>query len=98
MPRTTKPVPSFSDNLRTRIHVMRGLYVMLDKDLAELYGTAPIRLREQVKRNPGRFPSDFMFRLNENEVEIMVSQNAIPSRSHLGGSLPAACPCVVTPG
>ncbi len=76
--------------LRNRIHVLRGLYVMLDKDLAELYGTTPIRLRQQVKRNPGRFPHDFMFRIDENELESMVSQNVIPSRKHLGGSLPYA--------
>lgn len=63
---------------------------MLDKDLAELYGTTPIRLRQQVKRNRNRFPEDFMFQLNETEVENMVSQNVIPSRSHFGGALPYA--------
>ena len=61
---------------------------MLDKDLAVLFTVKPIRLREQVKRNIKRFPSDFMFQLSEDEVELMVSQNAIPSRQHLGGSLP----------
>lgn len=54
---------------------------MLDKDLAVLYDIKPIRLREQVKRNTRRFPEDFMFQLNENEIDFMVSQNAIPSRS-----------------
>ena len=63
---------------------------MLDRDLAELYGVKTIRLREQVSRNPGRFPDNFMFRLSNEEVELMVSQNAIPSRQHLGGSLPYA--------
>jgi hypothetical protein len=61
---------------------------MLDRDLAELYGVKSIRLREQVKRNIERFPDDFMFQLSENEVDFMVSQNAIPSKQHLGGSLP----------
>lgn len=61
---------------------------MLDRDLAELYGVKPIRLREQVKRNLKRFPSNFMFLLTEKETEIMVSQNAIPSKKHLGGRLP----------
>ena len=61
---------------------------MLDRDLAELYGVKSIRLREQVKRNQERFPENFMFQLNEKEVENMVSQNAIPSKQHLGGSLP----------
>jgi len=61
---------------------------MLDRDLAELYGVKAIRLREQVKRNLKKFPSHFMFQLTDNEVEIMVSQNAIPSKKHLGGFLP----------
>ncbi len=63
---------------------------MLDRDLAELYDVKAIRLREQVKRNSSKFPSHFMFQLTENEVNIMVSQNAIPSKQHLGGSLPYA--------
>jgi len=71
-----------------RILFIRGQKVMLDSDLAELYGVKAIRLREQVKRNIERFPADFMFQLTENEVEIVVSQNAIPSRKHLGGHLP----------
>ena len=61
---------------------------MLDRDLAEMYGVKSIRLREQVKRNPKRFPTDFMFQLSDDEVELMVSQNAIPSRQHLGGHFP----------
>ena len=75
-------------NLQDKIHTIRGFQVMLDRDLAELYGVKPIRLREQVKRNIERFPNDFMFQLSENEVDSMVSQNAIPSKQHLGGSLP----------
>ena len=61
---------------------------MLDKDLASLYDVKPIRLREQVKRNMKRFPDDFMFQLNDQEIDSMVSQNAIPSRKHLGGYNP----------
>jgi len=75
-------------NLQDKIHTIRGFQVMLDRGLAELYGVKPIRLREQVKRNIERFPNDFMFQLLENEVDFMVSQNAIPSKQHLGGSLP----------
>jgi hypothetical protein len=86
MPKEIQPL----DDLRTKIQTIRGLQVMLDKDLANLYGTTPIRLRQQVKRNSGRFPDDFMFKLNGYEVESMVSQNVIPSRSHFGGSLPYA--------
>ncbi|MFT3751588.1 MAG: ORF6N domain-containing protein [Paludibacter sp.] len=74
--------------IQSKIYSIRGVQVMLDRDLAQIYGVKPIRLREQVKRNFKRFPSDFMFQLTENEVDYMVSQNAIPSRKHLGGSLP----------
>ncbi|MDD4854411.1 MAG: ORF6N domain-containing protein [Sulfuricurvum sp.] len=79
---------SIDETIKTKIYTIRGLQVMLDRDLAELYDVKPIRLREQVKRNRDRFPDDFMFQLNDNEVETMVSQNAIPSKQYLGGSLP----------
>jgi len=75
-------------NINDKIFTIRGIAVMLDKDLAELYGVKAIRLREQVKRNIKRFPEDFMFQLDDNEIDFMVSQNAIPSRQHLGGSKP----------
>jgi len=61
---------------------------MLDRDLAELFNVKPFRLREQVKRNINKFPEHFMFRLDEIEVELMVSQNAIPSKQALGDPLP----------
>jgi len=76
------------ENIQNKIYTIRGVQVMLDRDLAELYGVKPIRLREQVKRNIKRFPDDFMFQLNEEEIEFMVSQNAIPSKQHLGGAKP----------
>jgi len=71
-----------------KIYLIRAKKVMLDKDLAELYEVKALRLREQVKRNRERFPENFMFRLTEEETDFMVSQNAIPSRQHLGGHLP----------
>ena len=77
-----------NEEIQNRIYTIRDVQVMLDKDLAIFYGVKPIRLREQVKRNIKRFPSDFMFQLTEEEVDLMVSQNAIPSKQHLGGSLP----------
>jgi len=70
--------------IEKKIYLIRGYKVMLDKDLASLYDVKPIRLREQVKRNMKRFPDDFMFQLNDQEIDSMVSQNAIPSRKHLG--------------
>ena len=71
-----------------KIYLIRGQKVMLDRDLATLFSVKAIRLREQIKRNPDKFPEHFMFQLTESEVEFMVSQNAIPSKQHLGGSLP----------
>ncbi len=61
---------------------------MIDRDLATLYGVKTIALRQQVRRNLDRFPEDFMFRLTAEEGEVLVSQNVIPSRRSLGGSLP----------
>lgn len=78
------------DEIQKRIFTIRGLQVILDKDLAKFYKVKPIRLREQVRRNKKRFPIDFMFQLTIKEVESMVSQNAIPSKQHLGGALPFA--------
>jgi len=72
----------------SKIYYIREQKVMLDRDLAELYGVQPIRLREQVKRNIDRFPDRFMFQLSDNEVDEMVSQNAIPSKQSLGGHFP----------
>jgi len=72
----------------SKIYEIRGKKVMLDRDLAELYDVKAIRLREQVKRNLEKFPRHFMFQLTNEEVETMVSQNAIPSKQHLGGALP----------
>lgn len=74
--------------ITNKIYLIRGQKVMLDRDLAELYDVKNIRLREQVKRNTEKFPEHFMFRLTEAETDFMVSQNAIPSKKHLGGSLP----------
>ena len=73
-----------------KIYYIRNQKVMLDRDLAELYAVKAIRLREQVKRNIERFPKNFMFQLTAKEVETMVSQNAIPSIKHLGGTMPYA--------
>jgi len=61
---------------------------MLDRDLAKLHEVKAIALRQQVKRNELRFPPDFMFQLTAKEADLLVSQNVIPSRRSLGGSLP----------
>ncbi len=72
------------------IYLIRNQKIMLDKDLASLYGIKPIALRQQVKRNKDRFPPDFMFQLTDKEVDILLSQNVIPSRKSLGGYNPYA--------
>jgi ORF6N domain len=59
-----------------RIYVIRGQKVMLDEDLAQMYNVETRRLNEQVKRNPGRFPKDFMFTLTAKEFKNLKSQNA----------------------
>ena len=78
------------ENVEQHILVIRGLLVMLDRDLAELYGVKAIALRQQVKRNIARFPKDFMFQLTEREADFLVSHSVIPSRRSLGGHLPYA--------
>lgn len=57
----------------TRILLLRGQRVMLDADLARLYGVATKRLNEQVKRNRDRFPADFMFQLTHDEKAEVVA-------------------------
>lgn len=63
---------------------------MFDFHLAQMYGVETRSLKQSVKRNAKRFPPDFMFQITESEVNHMVSQNVIPSKSYLGGVLPFA--------
>ncbi|HRE51078.1 MAG TPA: ORF6N domain-containing protein [Flavitalea sp.] len=88
MSKSHRPIAVAEEAIVSKIYYIRNQKVMLDRDLAELYGVQSIRLREQVKRNISRFPEHFMFQLTEEEAEMMVSQNAIPSKKRLGGSLP----------
>ena len=64
-------------NIESLIHIVRGQKVMLDSDLAMLYGVTTSRLNEQVKRNINRFPDDFMFQLTKEEWSALRSQFAI---------------------
>ncbi|MBO9155342.1 ORF6N domain-containing protein [Chitinophaga sp. GCM10012297] len=59
--------------IKSKILLIRGKRVMIDRDLAELYGVTTKRLNEQVKRNPQRFPDDFMFQLTEAEKSEVVA-------------------------
>ena len=62
--------------IEKKIYIIRGQKVMLDRDLAELYGVSTKRLNEQVRRNIKRFPEDFMFQLTNEEAEILRSHFA----------------------
>jgi hypothetical protein len=80
-----------TDAIGKAIYVVRGRRVILDVDLALLYGVPTWRLNEQVKRNPHRFPDDFSFVLTRQELTILRSQTAISSSGHGGRrSLPRA--------
>lgn len=76
--------------IQQQIVELRGQKVMLDFHLASLYEMETRALKQAVKRNKSRFPNDFMFELNDEEIENLVSQIVIPSKSKLGGAKPFA--------
>lgn len=78
-----KLIKKQNPNIRSMIYHIRGKYVMLDSDLALLYGYEPKRLNEQVQRNIERFPEDFMFKLTREEEENLKSQFATSSYTKL---------------
>ena len=67
------------------IYLLRGQKVMLDSDLAALYGVPTGRMNRAVKRNPGRFPTDFMFQLSAEEVRFLRCQIGISKPGRGGG-------------
>ncbi|MCY7423198.1 MAG: ORF6N domain-containing protein [Chitinophagaceae bacterium] len=70
--------------IESKIYLVRGMKVMLDVDLAEMYGVETKRLKEQVRRNIARFPDDFMFELTKEQAEkLLSSQIKTPSRSQI---------------
>lgn len=73
------------ERVENKIYLIRKQKVMLDSDLAELYGVSTKRLNEQMRRNKERFPGDFMFKLTDKEDKNLMSQNATSSwRNKLG--------------
>jgi phage regulator Rha-like protein len=74
--------------IMSKIFYIRGQKVMLDSDLAELYGVETKRLKEQVKRNINRFPERFMFELSRQENELLRSQNATLKKGEHSKYLP----------
>jgi phage regulator Rha-like protein len=76
--------------IMNKIYYIRGQKVMIDSDLAELYGVETKRLKEQVKRNIERFPERYMFELTKEEAEVSRSQNATLKRGENIKYLPYA--------
>src|SRR5258708_39701339 len=76
--------------IQKKINEIREYKIILDFDLAEMYEVETRALKQAVKRNMQRFPSDFMFQLTNVEADSLVSQSVIPSKKHLGGALPFA--------
>ncbi len=72
------------------IYLIRGQKVMIDRDLARLYGVETKALNQAVKRNPERFPEDFMFELSSEEAAALRSQNVTLKRGQHSKYLPAA--------
>lgn len=79
-----------TEHIATTIHWIRKQKVILDRDLADLYGVENRALKQAVRRNLERFPKDFMFTLQNSEIDQMVSQNVIPSKKVFGGASPMA--------
>ena len=77
MPKSTLSLSNVSEEIiLEKIYVIRGQKVMLDGDLADMYGVEVKRLNEAVKRNETRFPEDFMFQLSKQELDSLRSQIA----------------------
>ncbi|MDZ7793776.1 MAG: ORF6N domain-containing protein [Spirochaetia bacterium] len=96
---TKQFIPLETDAIRTKIFLIRGQQVMLDKVIAALYEVKPIRLREQLGRNIERFPEDFMFQLTEAEVRLHGNRKMrYFSRKHLGGLVLMLSPSMVLRG
>jgi len=70
--------------------MIRDEKLILDRDIAELYGVETRVLKQAVRRNMDRFPPDFMFELSDIEIDLLVSQNVIPTKSSFGGASPMA--------
>lgn len=76
MPKEKSTVAIIEEKIIDEIYLVRRQKVMIDRDIAELYGVETKRLKEQVNRNLNRFPSHYMFELTQQEYESLRSQNA----------------------
>jgi len=84
----TKADLAQAEFIERRIFSIRGHNVIIDSDLAKLYGVETKRLNEQIKRNRKRFPEDFVFQLSQEEFDHLRSQSATSSDSHGGRRYP----------
>lgn len=82
---TDKKATLALSHIESRILFIRGHKVLLDSDLAELYGVETGRLNEQVRRNAKRFPKDFIFSLENHDIANLRSQSAISSSDSTHG-------------
>ena len=78
------------EEIQSNIITIRNVPVMLDSTLASIYQIETRTLKQAVRRNRARFPQDFMFELTGNEIDLLVSQSVIPSKSYFGGATPFA--------
>ena len=78
------------ERIASKIYLIRDMKVMLDRDLAELYGVETKVLKQSVRRNSNRFPSDFMFGLTKEENKSLRSQNVTLKRGQHAKYLPFA--------
>jgi hypothetical protein len=90
MAEQNKQVSIPDELIMNKILIIRGVKVMIDSDLAELYGVTTKRLNEQVKRNIKRFPEDFMFQLTEHEKQEVVANCDHLERLKFSPNLPYA--------
>jgi ORF6N domain len=87
MPKPNQPSLQITEQLIVdRVFVIRGVKVMLDKDLADLYSVNTSALNQAVKRNLPRFPDDFMFQLSQKEFDSLISQSVISKQAGRGGT------------
>jgi hypothetical protein len=80
----SKSIIITEDGVINKIYLIRNQKVMIDRDLAEMYGIETRVLNQAVKRNKGRFPDDFMFQLTMQELEDWKSQNVMTNREKMG--------------
>lgn len=77
--------------IMNRIYCIRGEKVMIDRDLADLYGVETKRLKEAVRRNLNRFPEDFMFEMTKDEFELWRNENELQHQDKRGLRHPPFC-------